>query len=267
MKALKLSMALAILGGLSSCEEDGYGLNEQEQELVDHFLEAEKISTRLYNMSDELMRAEELDNKDTITFRQALAYREGNDLVVDFGKGSYDENGIQRSGILRVQPSGNYLQRNGSLTVSLEEYQEEKTALSGSLQIESRADSIRVTTNDLELDTVVLVQTAKRIHWLQGFESRSDKSDDQFLLYGISSVEKGDLSLKASIDPAEELHYDRSCEFGMMAGVLDFDLQADSLSSSGAIDFLSDDGCENVLELTIEKNGSAITTVRSFNGF
>ena len=261
-------LAIIATFSLASCDEDELQLNDSEQQLIDNFIEAEEVSSRLYNLADLLLRDENIQAGDTTIYQQALAFVNDNgDIIVDFAQGVYGDDGILREGIILIQTSGDYLAKSGTLTIDLENFTEGGRELDGNIVIGSFADSVGMAVQSLKIDTTTSFNSSKGIRWVSGFGTLNDETDDRYQLSGSSDLSSMQGSISAQVDPQEYLTYDRSCEFGMVSGIFTIILQSDSTDIGGSIDFRLNDGCDNIAEVSVEKDGTSVTSVRQFNGF
>ncbi len=273
MKNLKLPlMGLGLMALFTACEGDNLtGLSEAEQKLTDYYLQAEQSSSRIFNLVDSALRDSSLMANDSTTIEDAVVTRDAAGVVtIDFGNGTYGDDGVLRSGSIAVQTSGNYFSQGGGLSVSLNNYKEADQAIAGDFSVLNKGgDSLNFQVNQLSFsESAFIFDGNKEMVWLSGFNTPADLSDDAYNISGSASGSYDNNSISSLIDANEALQYDRSCEYGITGGVLELSYVMDSASVSGSIDFLAADSCSNTMEITLNKEDIGVVKfAKTFNRF
>jgi hypothetical protein len=268
-------LALAALG-LTACEEDILFGGEQGQDqaaLSESFLTAQVRANFLYKVFDQTMRDSSFQATDSTSVEGATAQRASNgDILVDFGNGAVGSDGRTRSGQVRYTDVGGvpYTSAGAKYNLSFNNYAVESAPVTGSMSMENKGN------NKIGLNLAnfsVMEQTAfnanQEVQWDSGFATQNDLSDDLYSVSGTADLTDSAASQSIAATFTAPVKLQQSCAFGVTQGVLDLTFSGDSLDyNQGTMDFLAEDGCNNVVELTLsDGNSNEITVPLSFEGF
>ena len=113
------------------------------------------------------------------------------------------------------------------------------------------------------------LSATKVVTWTGGFNTNNDDQDDQYTLSGTSvGTDSTNNSLTATIDPLTPLSFSRDCEYAVLGGIIDLAFAGDSLDgTSGSLDFLLDDGCDNLVKVRVVDGDQEVETFINIDGF
>ena len=275
MKRSFMLIALVALG-LTACEEDilfGGEQGEDQASLSETFLKAQVRANFLYKVFDQTMRDSSFQATDSTTVEGATAQRANNgDILVDFGNGAVGSDGRTRAGQVRYTDVGGvpYTSPGAKYDLSFNNYTVENDPVTGSMSMENKGN------NKIGLNLAnfsVIEQTAfnanQEVQWDSGFATNNDVSDDIYSVSGTADLTDSATSQSIAANFTAPVKLKQSCAFGVTQGVLDLTFTGDSLDyNQGTMDFLANDGCNNIVELTLsDGGGNEISVPLSFDGF
>ncbi len=268
---------IALAVSVTSCDEelDLGGEGGVEQQLSEQFLKTESIGIDVYNILDVIRRDSAFSPSDTTTFDNASVFTYDdngvNIVAVNYGTGVIGADGKTRKGTIIGAETGDYTQSGGSIGVSFLNYEVDNVKVAGTASINnSGSNEFKLNFINLKIDEEFKLNANQDLKWIAGLTT-SDPADDKYELSGTingSQIAEAN-SIDITIDATDALSYDRSCEFGMVSGVADLALTGDSIKfTSGSIDFLGSDGCNNNVDLTLKSaDGQVINLIQQFEGF
>lgn len=256
----------------TSCEEDGTGggTGDNEQKIAGWIIDTEAIASSVYNAVDQLQR-DSLNDGDTITFQGALASLNGNVYTLDYGTGVVDNAGITRKGSITVNENGDYFTQGGLLSLSFNSFSVDDKTVAGTIAVSNLGnDTLSMIISNLDYDNLLTYNADKKVKWISGFATTKDPNDDKFNLSGNASGIENGTNNQIGIDFTSPMNFDRTCQYTVTEGILDLTFSGDSLTTfnGGSVDFISSDGCNNQLILSVSSStGGNVTLPRTFNGF
>ena len=268
---------------LISCDgEDIFGGgSEAEAALSEAYVNAEAAANTIYAYVDLSLRDSTLTGpQDTSTIQGATVYIEASgDYVVDFGNGVVGTDGVTRKGSIIFSASDKVITTGATVSATLSNYSRDDKPVQGALTLTVK--SANMSTQEVTVGVQILnfnfnneftFSADKDLTWNFGYFTFFDTSDDSYRLSGTASgtdVATGN-AITTTINPASALLYDRSCQYGMVSGIIDITLTGDSLDYTGGnIDFLESDSCNNVVMITLENSETqqSITIPKQFDNF
>lgn len=272
MKQLKnnLLTATAIVSALtlSSCEEDLVnGFSEAEAALSDKYIDAEAQLSNIYQIVDNTMRDSLLRATDTAVVFGAKVMKTGNVVVVDFSPGVIGKDGVTRAGSITITETNDYRRSGGVLSVDLSKYVVDNYNVMGTIGVENfGADSLRLNVSDLAVVDSFELDGSKTIVWQKGFGTNTT-TDDIYKINGLATGKQLTNTLTSSIE--EPMVIDNTCKYRLLEGVIEMQFSSDTATTqtTGSIDFIKADGCENLARLKIKRDETEVTLARQFTGF
>jgi hypothetical protein len=264
--------------GLSSCEELGLSEDAPELKIGQNFLELEALANQVYNAGDEALRRLGPDT-DTIMVGGAVVSRVANVIRMDYGSGVTANDGTTRSGVILVQLNGeidDWKVEGAEITVDVSDYNIDGDGMDGTITASNLggttgtppAIEVTIDIDNFKRGTDGMALTSdKTLRWISGFETET-ADDDSYELSGTSSGVDAANTINVDIPVTDKLIYDRSCEHGMLSGLLNIDLSGEGLTyETGYFDFLLDDGCNNIYQAYLEGQDKTIDTKQQFPSF
>ncbi len=257
--------------GLVSCEGEELlgGEGSVEQQLSEYLLEAEGIANNLYNKIDLARRDSSFINTDSTTIDGAVVTGNQDTITIDFTTaGTYGSDGKLRKGMVKAVETGSYLMVGGKISASLLNFSVDDVPVTGDIELQNQGnDSLTLKVTGLSVDNAYRLNSDKGIKWVAGFSTFQDVNDDIYRVGGDSDLEELGTNNGIGVVFTESLLYDRTCQFGVVSGILDLTLSGDSVRyNSGSIDFIAND-CNNAVNLTITTGDATLNFVKTFSGF
>ena len=253
---------------ITSCEEDLLGgFSEAETAMSDRYLATEAALSNIYTIVDNTMRDSVLRTTDTSMVFGAKVIRTGGTILIDFRPGVIGMDGRTRTGTISITETNDYRQAGGVLSVNLSSYVVDNFNVSGNLGLENfGADSLRLNVSRLAVVDSFELDGSKTVVWMSGFKSVST-TDDVYKLKGMATGKQLNNTLSSTI--LEPMVIDNTCQYRLLEGIVDMQFAMDTASAqtSGSIDFIKSDGCENLAKVKIKKGETEITLARQFFGF
>ena len=269
MKTIKYAL-IGLVFITFSCEEVGLdgGLIEYQQKLAEFYLEAEAALSNVYTIVDLTVRDPQVMAGDTVSVMGASVFMIGSEINIDYGGGNVGPDGLLRSGLIKVMQTGDYNTAGGQLDVSFDNYVVNNKAVGGTLTVDNKGNNtFGLVSTDFFTNPEFDLDANKILTWNSGFNT-DDASDDEFLLDGISvGTDSANSSLTADILTA--LTFRRDCQYAVLGGVIDLTFSIDTASSSptGGLDFLMDDGCDNLVTVSLKDGDQETQVTLQFDGF
>lgn len=270
MKKISVTM-LALVLVLSACEEENplEGFLEIQKELAQRYLQTEANLTNTYRLVHQVMTKGIMPG-DTLNLQGAAVYRAASKIVMDYGNGGVGDDGRVRTGKLLLEETGDYFQQNGSLQVDFEDYTVDKVPMGGSFLVTNGGGAdLQLSINNFSLNNAFSLSGNKSLRWAQGFTTEVEDDD----VFGISGKVNAEDNDKNTVDAqvSEEVMLDANCKHRIVSGLFDleFGVAQDSsgTESTGSIDFIAEDGCENLVKINLNDGNSAVSLTSQFSGF
>lgn len=265
LKTILFALATGLV--LSSCEGDDLsgGLLEREVEIANRYLQVEASISNTYQMIDKVLRDSVFRATDSSIVDFAIVTRNGSNILIDFGNGVISPDGYVRQGSISILENGDYRTYGGFASANFTNYTLNQFNVQGSMQVTNYLpDSMLLGLNDfLTMDSIEM-DGIKSIKWGAGFNT-SDVSDDRYSISGTASGTLDDGSLFSVV--TDPLQFDNTCEHRITTGMLDFELQLDTVNATGTLDFIDSDGCQNLAKVSVERGDQSFQTARQFFGF
>ncbi len=264
---LALFLALTAIA-FTSCDEDTLAsFSEAEAAMSDKYMEAEAALSNIYRIVDNTMRDSVLRATDSSSVFGAVVTRTANTILVDFRPGVIGQDGRTRSGTITITETNDYRQAGGVLAVDLSNYVIDNFAVMGILGLENfGSDSLRLNASRLAVVDSFELDGSKTIVWMNGFKT-STTADDVYKIKGMATGKQLNNTLTSSLK--EPMVIDNTCQYRLLEGLVEMDFFIDTASAqtTGSIDFIKADGCENLARIKIKKGETEITLARQFFGF
>lgn len=244
-------------------------LSEGDAQVSESYVKTEAALVNLYSIVDGSLRDSVFQATDSTNFEGAMVTRDGSNISIDFGAGVVGKDGNTRKGTIKIVESGDYM-TDASLDISLQSYSVNDDAITGSIELDKVGSDFGLVVDGFSADQEIEIDANKTISWVQGFTTLTNSNDDIFNISGTASGMEiaGNRGLSTSI--TEMMNYDRSCEFKMVSGVIALTLQpADSAAevTEASIDFLANDGCDNLAKIKITQGETEVELTKQFSGF
>lgn len=259
---------------VTSCEDDEDllgGDSNLEAQLGEQQVAAEAVSSSIYNLADQIMRDTSLQTGDTITVNNAPVTKNGDTVWVMYGNGVSGTDGITRKGTVEIIANGDYTMSGSRISISLLNYQRDGDDVDGSLTVNNNGNNeFGLTVSNFGVNNEFTFNANKTLFWTSGFNTVNDLSDDKYGMSGTASLAEVGTNNQSSSSISDTLNYDRSCQYGMVDGVIDLTFSGDSIEfDTGTIDFLDADGCNNIAQISLSDttSGRSVNTSVTFNGF
>ncbi len=253
---------------LTSCEDELLGgFSEAETAMSDRYLAAEAALSNIYRIVDNTMRDSTLRATDTSMVFGAKVIRTGNTILIDFKPGVIGLDGRTRSGSIMVTETNDYRQAGGVLAVDLSSYVIDNFHASGIMGVENfGSDSLKLNVSRLAVVDSFELDGSKTLIWMAGFKTATT-DDDAYKIKGMATGKQLNNTLNSSI--LVPMVIDNSCQYRLLEGLVDMQFAMDTASAqtSGSIDFIKADGCENLARIKIKKGETELTLARQFFGF
>ncbi len=253
----------------SSCEDlaNADAIFEHEVKLSDQYLAMEATFSSIYKTVDLALRDSTFRASDSAAAQGAIVTRNGNRILMDFNAGSPANDGHTRAGVIEIVETGDYRTAGGSVAVDLDGYKQDDQQISGQLTTNLyTSDSMQIMVSNFSISDSMTMTASRTIVWLQGFGTTS-MSDDIYRFGGMAQASAGPNSI--NITTLRAMRFDNSCQYRLTHGELELGFQIDTVSdnASGLVDFIDNDGCENLAKITLEKDGRKFSLARQLIGF
>lgn len=288
-KLLSLGLVLATL---AACEEGDNlsGTGEIEASMGELYVNAEATASQLFKNADEAMR--KLSDQQTLPYMidNASFDVDPNDpdpmnpsqYILDYGQGTNTREKVIK-GTVSVKLMGtDYLINGSSIEIGFDNYSEDDKPVSGTI-IASNITPAGNTESSFAMDInnftvqddgvagddgtggpkTMVLNSEKVFTWNEG-SSTVDIMDDKYTISndptgsGTSAV-YDNAQYTFDVNITTPLKIENSCQYRMVEGVLDLQLDTDldpnPLSFSDArIDFITDDGCDQFFDLNLDNS-------------
>ncbi len=278
MKKLNSKFLLAglVAFGFASCDEEGLAgsAGEVESKVGELYILAESTGSRVFNTVDLALRDSSFINNDSTQVDGAVVTRNSASVVIDYGTGTAGSDGILREGEINLLMSGgtDYMVSGTSIAGTFVNYKEADKPVTGSFNVANQGNNtfaLTLTTlgvTDAENNTFSL-SASKTLTWVDGFSTLNDVSDDSYTLAGTSTGVADTINVSATINTP--LSYNSTCQYRVEEGVINITMAGTGVTyNNGSIDFLSDDGCNNLYTIELSSDdGAFVTSTLTFEGF
>lgn len=255
----------------TACEEleNICGIDDDDFAIGESYVEATGGFIDIVNRVDVALRDSTLQATGINNIDGANCVLTSDSLTIDFGTTNVNTSNGNRRGKIKAGITGDYFTSGSSVGIATEDYYYNDVQLAGSISLDN------IGNNTLELACVnmgvgpeVSFSTTFTMAWTAGYATQYDLSDDAYTLAGFSSATTtaNNNAFTASINPA--FSYDRTCQYGVVEGVAALTLTGDSISTTNlGVDFLTNDGCNNLFKISADCDGNNVSVTRSFDGF
>ncbi len=269
MKTFKYAL-LGLVFVVISCEEGDLfnSLIEYQQKLAEYYLEAESALSNVYTIVDLTVRDPNVMAGDTVSLMGAEVYVLGSVININYGNGNTGPDGITRSGLIMVDQTGDYTQTGGSLDITFDNYTVNNKPVGGLIEVDNQGNNtFGLMTTDFFTNEEFDLNANKTLTWNTGFNTDDDQ-DDEFILDGMS-VGTDSANSTVTADILTPLQFRRDCQYAVLSGVVDLSFAVDTASStpSGSLDFLADDGCDNLVTVKLKDGDQETEVTLQFEGF
>lgn len=260
-------LSLFALLGLSSCEEDDLSalLDPQNSEIASRYVSAEGEFLNIYSRFESALRDSVLAATGQTTQDGATISWDASSMVlaIDFGASNVlsAEDGRSRRGKIEVMNVSPAFLTTTNTTVSLQTdgYHVDDVAIDLYFMVTNRG--LSGTSEHFEIDSFALGLGAgdylmtgrKDFYWDQGFNTIENLDDDIYRMNGFSRAQDfGDTAfIQAIYSPTDQIIVDKSCAHTIPQGIIDLDIQQTSGNLLGSVDFITSDGCNNLMRVTV----------------
>ncbi|MGB0177259.1 MAG: hypothetical protein ACPF9D_08835, partial [Owenweeksia sp.] len=252
-KVVLNSFIIASMAAITvACEDENLLGSDgaDELRLGEYYLEAESIVSYLYNITDKAYNDSTFNASDsTMIWGIPVVATSTATMELRFGNGITGNDGITRKGKVMVNETGDFTATGGSLNLSFDNFRVDNRVIGNSTTSMSisnaAAGSFNIGIANLDINSEFVYSGTKSITWTSGFGTPTE-TDDVYNVSGNFDGSETETSNGISGNMVEPLIYDRTCNYGVISGLVDLTLSGDSLAaSSGSVDFLKDDGCAN----------------------
>lgn len=268
---LSKAAMLCGLAVLASCEENSLEdlLSEEDGKVAESYVKTEAAFSNIYSIVDKSLRDSTFRATDSAIVNGAVVLRNANNVSINFAEGVLGADGRTREGMIGITETGEYMSGNAALEIKLIDYKVDDNQINGGMGVSQNGQDFVLTVNQFSAGEGIEIGASKNIMWQEGFTTLSDVEDDIFNISGTTSGKMIENDRMLTSDITEALQYDRSCEYKIVGGVINLNLEAiDSTEAFDAsLDFLGDDGCNNIVKVGISQGGSDIELTQQFNGF
>lgn len=269
MKSIKYAL-LGLVFVTFSCEEGDLfnSLIEYQQKLAEYYIEAESALSNVYTIVDLTVRDPNVIAGDTASVMGAIVYITGTVINIDYENGNTGPDGITRSGMIMVDQTGDYNQSGGKLAVSFDNYVVGNQKVGGTIEVDNQGNNtFGLLATDFFTNEEFDLNANKTLTWNSGFSTDMDQ-DDEFLLSG-NSIGKDSANSSVTADIMTPMTFRRDCEYAVLGGVIDLSFMVDTANSnpSGSLDFLADDGCDNLVTIKLKDGDQEAEVTLQFDGF
>lgn len=274
----KIFLAALLAAGISSCDEDALGSQgEVEAKVGELYVQAEATGSRIINTVDLALRDPSFIANDSTQVDGAVVERDGASIVIDYRNGTSGSDGVLREGQINLLMSGgtDYMVSGTSLAGTFLNYKEAGKPVTGAFNIANQGNNaFALTLTQLSItdaeDNVFSLSANKTLNWVKGFSTTNDFTDDEYTLSGTSTGTADTITVSASI--TTPFSYKSACQYRLEEGVLSINLSSSTPNNvnytGGSVDFLSDDGCNNLYKIILESaDGGSVNSTLTFNGF
>ena len=257
--------------GTNGCDniEDLCGIDESNIATGEIFVTSLNHMVDIYTRIDETNKDSVLNATGTNTIDGAVCTKTVDSLIIDYGNSpTLCADGKTRSGSIRTKISGNYQTVGSQISASLENYFVNESQIKGAISVENFGPSLtpefQLTTSKFMVDEDSEIDYSLQMNWLNGFVSPK-LEDDIFDVSG--SVSGTDLvhSKEFSSKILQPLHYVNECSNYIESGEMEITLVDDELVPTFTIDFIEEDGCNNLFQSTVNCNDQPVSFTYPFN--
>lgn len=244
-------------------------LSEGDAKVSESYLKTEAALVSIYSIVDASLRDSTFQAADSSVVDGAIVLRDGSNISIDFGNGVDDGNGTERKGLIQVVETGDYM-TSASLAITLPTFSVNDDKVTGSIALDKIGTDFALVVDSFSAGQEIEIEANKTISWKNGFTTLADNSDDVFDISGTASGLDMTDNRQLSTSITEAMNYDRSCEYKMVSGIVELTLQpGDTIAdiTEVEIDFLLNDGCDNVARIKVAQGETEATTTKQFSGF
>lgn len=253
-----------------SCEDTSLEdlLSDGDTQVSENYIKTEAALSNVYTIVDRSLRDSTFQATDSAMVDGAMVIRDGSQVTIDFGNGVVGADGNTRKGVIALTENSSYI-TSASLEVELQNFSVNDKAVEGQMELTQVLNSFELSIDSFSAGEMVELNANKQVTWVSGFMTFSDDSDDVFHLTGSVTGTDLENNRMLSSDISEMMKYDRSCQYKIVQGIIDFELEGtDSTDAMEvSIDFLDGDGCNNLAKLKVKQGETEVELTKQFAGF
>lgn len=271
-KLLYYPLALGALLMLSTaCEEDNpFGnFGQWQKTFAENYIRAEAAMSDVYSMIDMTMRDSLFAAEDSSLINGAVVTRNGSSILIDYKLGAVSDDGRVREGRIELTQTGEYFGSTGEISVNFDNYKVESQNYSGNIVLKNTGNnSYELSAGNFSVNDYVKLSGSQTISWRQGFNSLENLEDDRYGISGtVTGTDTSSQSITAEIQDTDPLDFDRSCKHKLLGGTVNMSFASDTSTTTGGLDFRSDDGCDNIVDIILEQDDKEVKFTQQFEGF
>ncbi len=265
-------LLVAIMALTVACEETSLEdlLSEGDAKVSESYVKTEAALLNLYSTIDGSLRDSTFMANDSAIVDGAKVLRMGSNISIDFGTGVIGADGSTRKGVIEITESGKYTTPAASLDIALQSYMVNDEEITGTIELDKNGSDFALIVTNFSADQEIEISADKTISWKKGFTTLNNSADDVFDISGTAlGVDMTD-NRELSTSITEVMNYDRSCDFKVVSGIIELTLQpGDSIAemTEAQIDFLANDGCENLAKIKLKQGETELEVTKQFSGF
>lgn len=266
---------MALAGTMVSCEDINLcGITEDDLDMGDAFLETTSYFMNVVTRVDEAMRNEDLQNNGSTTIDGASVTLANDSITVDFGSSNIICNdGKARRGKITGSITGDYFTQAGSINLNLTGYHVEDTLITGDINLTNTGQTannwvISLFSNNFAIGSTYDYNANLSMEWESGFTTTDSIEDDIFEIYGMADGNDLADTISFSTTFTQNMRFERACQYVVTEGIVDVSLTAGTSEvASIVVDFKDEDGCNNVVFLNANCDGTEVSFPHTFDGF
>lgn len=275
---LKSLAVVALAGSMTACEGINLcDLDEGDLAMGDAFIETTSYFMNIVGRVDQAMRNGEVQTNGSAVIDGANVSLYTDSIVVDFGSTNVvTADGKQRKGKLVGAITGDYFTATGTVALDLVGYHVDDVPIDGTIALTNQGNAtnnwiITLVSQDFTIGADYAYDANLSMEWLDGYATQDSIEDDIFEIYGSAGGASSSDSVEFDATFTENLHFERTCQYVVTKGVVDISVTPTSPGASAVAtvtaDFKDSDGCNNVVFLEADCDGTNVSFPQTFSGF
>lgn len=273
---LKKTLLYAFFGGMTlvginSCEnlENLCGIEESNLATGEVFVTSLNHMVDVYSRVDNVSKDSLVNATGSNIIDGATCTKSNDSLIIDFGNTPVlCQDGKYRSGTIRSKVRGTYEIVGSEITSVLSNYLVNENHITGDFNLINNGPNnnpvFSVSTTSFAIDTVSEISYNFEMTWESGFVS-PELDDDIFDVSGSVTGNDYSNSVEFSSTILDPLHYVYACPNLLEKGEIELILIDNELVPTFNIDFIENDGCNNLFKSTVDCDGQPISFTYPFN--
>ncbi|GGH74038.1 hypothetical protein [Phaeocystidibacter marisrubri] len=266
---------VALAGTMVSCEDINLcGITEDDLDMGDAFIETTSYFMNVVSRVDEAMRNEDLQNNGSTTIDGATVTLANDSITVDFGTSNVIcQDGKSRRGKISGSITGDYFTQAGSINLNLTGYHVDDVPVVGNIAVTNTGQTannwvISLVSSNFTIGTEYNYNANLSMEWESGFTTTDSIEDDVFELYGMAHGNDLADTISFSTSFTENMRFERTCQYVVTEGIVDVSLTSGTSEVANVtVDFKDEDGCNNVVFLNANCDGTEVSFPHTFDGF